>query len=278
MLNPCTLCPRKCKVNRLDRKSKKFGFCRIKDRAVVSSYHPHFREERCLVGKNGSGTIFFSSCNLACIYCQNFEISQLREGREVSEASLTGMMLELQKRACHNINFVSPSIYIPQILKALKIAFDNGLNIPIVYNTGGYDRVESLKLLDGVIDIYMPDIKYSDSKLAQKYSQVPNYWEVVQRAVKEMHKQVGDLVIQGGIARTGLLVRHLVLPRKISGTRRVMSFLAKEISPNTYVNLMDQYHPRFKAFEFPKLARSITKEEFENAKEAAMKEGIEGFD
>lgn len=278
MLNPCIVCPRKCKVNRLDRQGKDYGFCRVKDRAIISSYYPHFGEEKCLVGRNGSGTIFFSSCNLACVYCQNFEISQLREGSKTNETRLANMMLKLQDRNCHNINLVSPSIYIPQILKALKIAADKGLNTPIVYNTGGYDSVESLKLLEGIVDIYMPDIKYSDNKLALKYSLVPNYWNIVRRAVKEMHRQVGDLVMDDTVAKRGLLVRHLVLPNNIAGTPKIMRFLAKEISKDTYVNLMDQYYPTLKARQFKKISRRITQDEFQKAKQAAIEEGISRFD
>ena len=278
MLNPCTVCPRKCRVNRLDRENREYGFCRVKDQAIVSSYHPHFWEEKCLVGKHGSGIIFFSSCNLACVFCQNFEISQLREGQEVTKKQLANMMLALLKQSCHNINLASPSIYVPQIIESLKIAKKQGLHIPIVYNTGGYDSIESLKLLDGIVDIYMPDFKYSDDKLAAKYSLVPNYWKVVTRAIKEMHRQVGDLIIENSLAKKGLLIRHLVLPNRIAGTRKVMNFLAKEISPNTYVNLMEQYYPRFKAYKYKKLARRISEWEFEQARKAAIEEGIKRFD
>lgn len=278
MLSPCTVCPRICKVDRLNKDSKKYGFCRVKDKAVISSYHAHFGEEKCLVGKNGSGTIFFSSCNLSCVYCQNYEISQLRMGDEVTEKQLSKIMLNLEEKNCHNINLVSPSIYIPQILKSISIAVSNGLKVPIVYNTGGYDSVKSLKLLDGIVDIYMPDVKYSDSKLAHKYSLVSNYWEILQKALKEMHRQVGDLKIENGIARKGIIIRHLILPNKIAGTQKVMRFLAGEISKNTYVNLMDQYNPSHKANMYPKIARRITREEFEEAKKDAIEEGITRFD
>ncbi len=204
LLNPCHVCPRECGVDRAHDEKK--GFCKTGEKPRVYSTHPHFGEESCLVGKGGSGTIFFSSCNLACVYCQNYEISQIRLGQEIEIKDLSEMMLDLQKQGCHNINFVTPTIWVPQIIKALILARDEGLKIPLVYNTGGYDRVKTLKLLDRIIDIYMPDIKYSDSKIALKYSLVPNYWLVVKKAIREMHHQVGDLKInQKGLATKGLL-------------------------------------------------------------------------
>jgi putative pyruvate formate lyase activating enzyme len=276
LLNPCRVCPRKCGVDRAH--DEKQGFCRTGSKPKVYSAHPHFGEESCLVGTSGSGTIFFSSCNLACIYCQNWEISQLRLGQEIEFNDLTEMMLSLQTRGCHNINFVSPTIWVPQILKALLIARDKGLNIPLVYNTGGYDAIKTLKLLDGIVDIYMPDIKYSDSKIALKYSLVPNYWQVNKKAIKEMYRQVGDLNIdKNGLATKGLLVRHLVLPDNLAGTKKVMKFLSS-ISKNTFVNIMDQYHPTNKANLYTKINRRITAEEFEEAIESAEKMGLHRFD
>jgi putative pyruvate formate lyase activating enzyme len=274
-LNPCRVCPRRCGMNR--EKDEKTGFCRMGVRPKVSSAHAHFGEEAPLVGTGGSGTIFFSSCNLACVYCQNFEISQLRQGQEVEIKDLVQMMLSLQNQGCHNINFVSPTIWVPQILKALIIAIDADLKLPLVYNTGGYDKRKTLKLLEGIFDIYMPDMKYSDSKIGKKYSLVDNYWEVNKKAVKEMHRQVGDLVIKNGIAQKGLLVRHLVLPEDLAGTRKVMRFLAS-LSKDTYINIMDQYHPTNKASQCSEINRRITPEEFNMAIEMAKEEGLERFD
>jgi putative pyruvate formate lyase activating enzyme len=248
MLAACQVCPRKCGVNRL--KGEKC-FCQTDSQLIVSSFGPHYGEEAPLVGTHGSGTIFFTSCNLACVYCQNYDISQLRIGNKVEIKDLADMMINLQNQGCHNINFVSPTIWVPQILKALVIAIDKGLNIPLVYNTGGHDSVATLKLLDGIIDIYMPDIKYSASKIAQKYSHVDNYWETVQKAVKEMHKQVGNLIInKQGIAQKGLLVRRLVLPNNLAGTEKVMEFLAS-LSKHIFINIMDQYYPAHKAHSYP---------------------------
>jgi putative pyruvate formate lyase activating enzyme len=275
LLSPCRVCPRRCGVNRLEKLPKKLGFCRAGRQAIVHSYHPHHGEERCLRGRSGSGTIFFSSCNLACVYCQNWEISQLRLGRPVTAETLAKMMLELQGQGCHNINLVSPTIWVPQILEALLIAREKGLKLPLVYNTGGYDAVKTLKLLEGIVDIYMPDIKYADNKTALKYSLVPNYWPVVQKAVKEMYRQVGDLVIdKQGLAKKGLLIRHLVLPENLAGTKKVMKFIAEKISKNAYVNIMDQYHPSNKSHRYPKINRRITSEEFEQALDSAKEVGL----
>ena len=281
LLSPCRVCPRICGVDRTLRRfapQGKRGFCQVGVKPLVNSYHAHFGEEVPLVGTGGSGTIFFSSCNLACVYCQNYEISQLRIGEEVEIGDLARMMISLQNLGCHNINFVSPTIWVPQILKALVIACEKGLKVPLVYNTGGYDSVETLKLLDGVIDIYMPDIKYSDSKIGLKYSLVPNYWEIVQKAVREMHRKVGDLIIdKNGIVQKGLLIRHLVLPEGIAGTEKVMKFIAS-LSKNSYVNIMDQYYPSNKASQYPEINRRILPEEFEEAIKIAKKEGLHRFD
>lgn len=268
----CELCPRKCHVNRL--KDEK-GFCKTGRNALVSSYGPHFGEEKVLVGRFGSGTIFFTHCNLACVFCQNYDISQLGKGNEVSAQELADIMLELQRMGCHNINLVSPTHWVAQILEALLIAFEEGLKIPIVYNTGSYDSVDTLKLLDGIVDIYMPDIKYGDDEAGMRYSIAPNYFSVAKKAVKEMHRQVGDLKTDDrGIAVKGLLVRHLVLPNDLAGTEKVMEFLATEISTETFVNIMDQYRPLYKARQYPELSRPVNRAEFQRAVKIARKHGI----
>jgi putative pyruvate formate lyase activating enzyme len=276
LLRACTVCPRLCRVNRFE---SRLGKCRTYALPVVSSYNPHFGEEAPLVGRHGSGTIFFTSCSLRCVFCQNWEISHLMLGEEISHQRLAKMMVELQAMGCHNINFVTPTHMVPQILAALPYAIDSGLRIPLVYNTGGYDRVETLRLLDGVFDIYMPDIKYMDPAHAGRYSGAEDYPQVVQAAVPEMHRQVGDLVLdEKGLAVRGLLVRHLVMPGGVAGTREVMRFLAAEVSRNTYVNLMDQYRPCGEAYRYPEIARPITQEEFEDATEATREEGIHRLD
>jgi len=272
ILSNCELCPRKCHVNRL--KSDK-GFCKTGRNAAVSSYGPHFGEEKVLVGRFGSGTIFFTHCNMACVFCQNYDISQLGKGNEVSAQELADIMLELQRTGCHNINLVSPTHCVAQILEALLIAFEEGLKIPIVYNTGGYDSVDTLKLLDGIVDIYMPDIKYGDDETGNRYSQVPDYFTVAKKAVKEMHRQVGDLKTDdSGIAVKGLLARHLVLPGDLADTEKVMEFLATEISTETFVNIMDQYRPLYMARQYPELSRSINRAEFQRAVKIAQRYGI----
>lgn len=271
ILNDCTLCPRNCHVN---RNAGKKGKCRVGSEIIISGVHPHFGEEPCLVGTNGSGTIFFASCNMNCIYCQNYEISRFKQGEVVSVFTLADAMLYLQKIGCHNINLVTPTHYVPQIVEAILIAANKGLKIPIVYNCGGYESVRILKLLEGIVDIYMPDIKYSDNSNALKYSGVPNYWDVVREAVKEMWRQVGDLEIIDGIAVKGLLVRHLVLPNGIAGSEKVFEFIANEISKNTYVNIMAQYRPYFNAFLKPELARRITIHEYREAVQTAQRLGL----
>ena len=273
----CEICPRKCGVNRI--KNQK-GFCQLGFLPKVSAYHPHFGEEKPLVGFFGSGTIFFTSCNLTCIYCQNYEISQLRIGEEVSFEKLAEIMIELQAKGCHNINLVTPTPQIAQILKALPVAIDRGLKLPLVYNTNAYDSVETLKLLDGIIDIYMPDAKYSNNKIALKYSKAPNYFELMKKAIKEMHRQVGDLKLKidqkgiEGLAYRGLLIRHLVLPNGLAGTEKIMEFIANEISKDTFLNLMSQYFPYFQAKKFPELNRPITEEEYREAIALARKAGL----
>jgi putative pyruvate formate lyase activating enzyme len=272
ILESCEICPRKCHVNRL--KGEK-GYCQLGYLPMVSAYHPHFGEETPLVGKYGSGTIFMTSCNLSCVYCQNYEISQLRIGEEVSFERLAEMMIELQNLGCHNINLVTPTPQVPAILKSLEIAIEKGLKIPLVYNTSSYDSLEVLKLLDGIIDIYLPDARYSDDKVALKYSNAPNYFEIMKAVIKEMHRQVGDLIVnEEGIAIRGLIIRHLVLPNKLAGSEKIFEFIAKEVSKNTFINIMDQYWPAYKAHQYPELSRRITKEEFQEAINLAKKFGL----
>jgi len=273
LLSPCEVCPRKCGVNRLEGEK---GFCRSGEEVIVSSYNSHFGEEPPLVGNFGSGTIFFTNCNLKCVYCQNYPISQLGNGNKVSLSELAKIMLALQKRRCHNINLVTPTHFVPQILKSLKLAIKMGLHIPIVYNTSGYDSVNTLKLLDGVVDIYLPDARYADNEIARKYSVAPDYFEIMKKALKEMHRQVGDLMTDKiGIARSGLIIRHLVLPEGLSGTKKIMHFIAREISPHTYVSLMAQYFPAYQAGQFLPLSRRINREEYKEALQAFKEEGLE---
>ncbi len=276
MLAECHLCPRHCGANRLAGEK---GKCRTAGQAMVSSYGPHFGEEAPLVGRHGSGTIFFTFCNLRCIFCQNYTISQLGEGSPVSPKELAGMMLSLQAKGCHNINLVSPTHVVPFILEALELAVGGGLSLPLVYNTGGYDSLETLKLLDGVVDIYMPDMKYADAKVGERFSGIRDYPEINRAAVKEMHRQVGDLELdEAGVAQRGLLVRHLVLPNRLAGTEAVVRFLAREVSANTYLNIMAQYHPCYQAFDIPELARPISQREFAEAVEMAHRQGLHRLD
>jgi len=276
LLESCHVCPRHCGVNRLEGET---GICHTSSEARVSSYGPHFGEETPLVGRQGSGTIFFTNCNLKCVFCQNYSISQLGEGEKVSKKELAYMMLSLQNQGCHNVNLVSPTHVIPQVLEALEVAVDLGLRLPLVYNSGGYDAMETLSILDGIIDIYMPDMKYSDEKIAKDLSGIDNYPAVNKSAVKEMHRQVGDLQVDDdGVAQRGLLVRHLVLPNGLAGTKEVVKFLAREISPNTYINIMAQYHPCYEAFSIPNLARQMSAKEFQEAVELAVQSGLSRLD
>lgn len=276
ILKSCQLCPRNCKVNRWEGE---LGFCRSGFLPKVSSFSPHFGEEAPLVGRYGSGTIFLTNCNLGCLFCQNYEISHLGEGEEVSLKELSKMMLHLQSLGCHNINFVTPTHFVPQILGALKLAVEKGLNVPLVYNCGGYEAKEVIALLKGIFDIYMPDIKYEDSQVSKKYSKAEDYPRIVKVAVKEMHQQVGDLILdERGIAKKGLLVRHLVLPEGLAGTKGVMQYLAREVSLNTYVNVMDQYRPCYQAEEYPELRRPISRAEYKEAVDFALEEGISRLD
>jgi putative pyruvate formate lyase activating enzyme len=275
-LSICDVCAWECPVDRL---AGEIGVCRTCEFARVSSYGPHLGEEDPLRGWRGSGTIFFSRCNLGCQYCQNFDISQSDAGEEVTAQRLAEMMLELQSYGCHNINFVSPSHVVPQVLAGLLIAAQAGLHIPLVYNTGGYDSLAMLTILDGIIDIYMPDMKYADTQKARRYSKVRNYPQVNQAAVREMHRQVGDLELdERGIAVRGLLVRHLVLPDDIAGSSQVFQFLAREISPHTYINIMDQYRPSYRAHEYPEINRSLTSQEYQAALEQAAAAGLNRLD
>jgi putative pyruvate formate lyase activating enzyme len=276
LLKDCRLCPRKC---RKDRTRGETGFCRTGRYAKVASYGPHFGEESPLVGTHGSGTVFFSSCNLLCSFCQNYDISHGREGPEAGPSLLAGMMLDLAEQGCHNINFVTPSHVVPQILEALPVAVEAGLDIPLVYNTGGYDSPETIKLLDGIFDIYMPDFKFWDKEQAITYCSAPDYREAACLAITEMHSQVGDLVMdENGVAKRGLLVRHLVMPSGIAGTEQVMGFLAGKISRNTYVNIMDQYRPCYKAKSDSVINRRITLAEYEDALETARRTGLYRID
>ena len=274
-LHACDFCGRECRVDR----HKRAGSCKTGVRAVVTSYHPHLGEEDPLRGWRGSGTIFFAWCNLNCQFCQNYDISQLGHGQKIEPEELAAMMLSLQAQGCHNINLVSPTHVVPQILAAVLIAAQAGLSLPLVYNTGGYDSLAALALLYGVVDIYMPDMKYANAETAQKYSKVKAYPTVNQVAVKEMHRQVGDLVLdENGIALRGLLVRHLVLPDELAGTAEIARFLAEEVSRDTYINIMDQYRPCYKAAELPPLDRPITRAEYEQAVQQAREIGLHRFD
>jgi putative pyruvate formate lyase activating enzyme len=276
ILKKCTLCPRKCEI---DRTAGEKGFCKTGDKPFISSYGPHFGEEKPLVGRFGSGTIFMGNCNLGCIFCQNYSISHLGEGIKISSEKLADIMLSLQEEGCHNINLVTPTHQMPMILRSLLIASGKGLKLPIVYNCSGYESLRVLKILDGIIDIYMPDFKYTDPEMALKYSKAEDYPQAAMTAIKEMHRQVGDLLTdKRGIATRGLLVRHLVLPGGIAGTAGVVKFIAEEISKNTYINIMDQYHPCHKAFEKPPLERRITLEEYGEAVKLAIAAGLKRID
>ncbi len=280
-LGACMLCPYGCGVNRLQGE---VGQCRIGAKARVASYGAHFGEEQPLVGIGGSGSIFFEGCNLRCVFCQNDDISQINDpGDDAPEAvtaeQLAGIMLELQSGGCLNINLVTPSHVVPQILAALDIAAGKGLRLPLVYNSSGYDSVHTLKLLDGIVDIYMPDCKFMTWQAADQYLGSVDYPEVMQAAVREMHRQVGDLVIdEHDIARRGLLVRHLVMPGCLEDTEKIVHFLATEISKDTYVNIMDQYRPCYRADEFDEINRPITAAEFEQAMMLARQAGLHRFD
>ena len=275
-LKECRLCPRECGVDRLNNEK---GYCRTGRRAAVASFNAHFGEEAPLVGRLGSGTIFFSSCNLRCSFCQNYDISHLGEGAEIEAKDLSAIMIELASRGCHNINLVTPTHVVPQILEALLLAVEHGLAIPIVYNSSGYDKVQTLRLLRGIVDIYMPDFKFWDEKWAERYCNAPDYREKAVSALKEMHAQVGDLIIdENGIAERGLLVRHLVMPHGVADTEQVVDFISKEISPNTYVNVMDQYRPCGTAHEDTYINQRLSPEGYAQALESAKNAGLKRLD
>lgn len=271
ILNACTLCGHKCKVDR----NHNIGICNAGINPKISSVFPHFGEEKPLVGTHGSGTIFLSNCNCKCVYCQNFDISHLGKGEELAEEEIARKMIYLQDIGCHNINWVSPTHFAPQMVKSLFIARENGLKLPVVYNTGGYDSPGLIEMLSGIIDIYMPDIKYGSNENASKYSGVKNYWDIVRVSVKKMHSQVGDLLIEpSGITKRGLLIRHLVLPNNIAGSDEVLKFIAEEISKDSYVNIMKQYTPYFKASDYQELSRGVTQEEYMKVVNKAKELGL----
>jgi putative pyruvate formate lyase activating enzyme len=279
LLIECKICPNECMAKRTEGET---GECHSTDEVIVSSVGPHFGEEPPLVGSHGSGTIFFTNCNLDCQFCQNYDISHLGTGEKVSTEELASAMLQLQQRGCHNINLVTPTHFTPQIVDAIILAVEKGFEIPVVYNCGGYESAETLKLLEDIIDIYMPDIKYSIDKNALKFSGVQDYWGTVKLAIKEMHRQVGDLKIsKRGIAKRGLLVRHLVLPNDIAGSKTVIDFIADEISTETYLNIMDQYRPAYNADKYELLSRRINPSEFNEVVDYAFSKGLkrsfEGF-
>ena len=268
----CRICPNECLARRTEGET---GECHSTDEVIISSVSPHFGEEPPLVGTHGSGTIFFTNCNLDCEFCQNYDISHLGIGEKITTGDLASAMLKLQQRGCHNINLVTPTHFTPQIVDALILAIEKGLELPIVYNCGGYESVETLKLLEDIIDIYMPDIKYSIDENALKYSGVQNYWETVKLAIKEMHRQVGDLKIsKRGIAQRGLLIRHLVLPNDVAGSKKVIDFVADKISTDSYINIMDQYRPAYNASKYEKLNRRITPSEYKEVVDYAFSKGL----
>jgi putative pyruvate formate lyase activating enzyme len=276
LFEECRICPNECIVKRSEGET---GECHSTDEVIISSVMPHYGEEPPLVETHGSGTIFFTNCNLSCEFCQNYDISHLGIGEKVSIEELAGSMLKLQQRGCHNINFVTPTHFTAQIVDALILAIEKGLGLPIVYNCGGYESIATLKLLEDIVDIYMPDIKYSIDENALKFSGIQNYWDFVTQALKEMHRQVGDLKIsKRGIAQRGLLIRHLVLPNDIAGSKKVINFVADEISTNSYINIMDQYRPAYNANKYDKLNRRITPSEFKEVVDYAFSKGLKrGF-
>ena len=275
LMRACRLCPRACGVDRL---GGELGACRTGERPVVSSYGPHFGEERPLVGRRGSGTVFLTHCNLRCIFCQNYDISQLGDGRVTTAERVAEMMLELQQQGCHNINWVSPTHQVCALVEATVIARRRGLRVPIVYNCGGYESVETLELLDGIVDIYMPDAKYGDNEVGRLLSGVPDYWDRCREALAEMHRQAGDLRADSqGIATRGLLVRHLVLPEEMAKTTVVMEYLAS-LSRDSYVNVMAQYRPAHRAREVAAISRAVTRDEFRSAVQAALDAGLHRLD
>jgi putative pyruvate formate lyase activating enzyme len=272
LLQNCRVCPRRCGVDRLNGER---GICRVGKNPMISSYNVHFGEEPPISGTRGSGTIFFTGCNLRCIYCQNFPISQLGHGVEITTKDLAERMISLQSRGCHNINFVTPTHFVPQILEALSFAQEMGFDLPLVYNSSGYDSIEALRLLDGIIEIYLPDMRYSDNQVAKRLSSAEDYVEVNREAIREMYRQVGNLVTdEDGLAKKGLLIRHLILPLDLAGSKKTFKFIKEEISAQVYVSLMGQYFPSFKAKEDVSIKRKITHEEYEQAKESFYESGL----
>lgn len=272
ILRSCHLCPRRCGVDRL---KGEIGYCKARASVKVSSAFPHFGEEAPLVGSRGSGTIFLAHCNLRCVFCQNYDISHQGAGEEITPSTLARAMVRLQERGCHNINFVTPTHYAAQIVASLPEAIERGLHLPIVYNCSGYESLEVIRLLDGIVDIYMPDAKFMDETYSKRFCNAPDYPDVLKGVLKEMHLQVGDLAINPqGIAQRGLLVRHLVMPGGVASSRRLFEFIARELSVHTYVNIMDQYRPLYRANEFPEIDRRITHREYREAIEMARGAGL----
>ncbi|HOM27342.1 MAG TPA: radical SAM protein [bacterium] len=270
-LKKCSLCGWECNINRYNRKSH----CRSGINLKISSYGSHFGEENIISGKRGSGTIFFTNCSLKCVYCQNYDISQLEKGYEISIEKLSDIMMELQYQECHNINLVTPTHFLPQILKSILISIKKGLKIPFVYNCGGYENVETLKKIEGIIDIYMPDAKYGDNEKGEKYSGIPDYWDKCKKTLIEMKRQVGDIILSDEkVAVKGLLIRHLVLPEDISSTEKVLKFIKTELGENTWISLLSQYHPEYKAYLYSEINRRITSDEFNRAIEITQKLGF----
>ncbi len=266
-LKECRLCPRECRVNRLDGE---IGYCGARSELMVSSAFPHFGEEPPLVGYHGSGTIFLTHCNLRCIFCQNYDISHQGKGEQITSFDMARAMVKLQEMGCHNINFVTPTHYASQIVASLPKAIEMGLHLPIVYNCSGYESIEVIQLLDGIVDIYMPDIKFMDEKYSNRYSNAPDYPAVVKKVLQEMHRQVGDLTTNSkGIAEKGLLIRHLVMPGGVASSEAVLKFIANELSIHSYVNIMDQYRPEYRAYEYAEISRRITHKEYLEAVQLA---------
>jgi len=277
IMEECHLCPRECGVNRLEGEE---GFCEGTSQLEITSYHPHFGEEKPLVGDGGSGTIFFTNCGLRCVFCINWEISQGGEGRPRSLDDFADMMIALQKRGCHNINIVTPTHYSPHILLALDIAAEQGLKLPLLYNTCGWERLEILKMLDGIVDIYLPDFKYWDGKMAAKYSsEADTYPEITKTALLEMHRQVGVASpASDGLMYRGLMIRHLVMPNRVSGTKQIIEWIAENLPKDTYVNIMSQYRPMYRAFDYPEISRKLKREEYEEAVKWAKDVGLTNLD
>ena len=268
-LKECRLCPRECGINRFEGK---VGYCGAGSVLVVSSAFPHFGEERPLIGHRGSGTIFLTHCNLRCVFCQNYDISHLGRGKHITSSDLARAMTRLQAIGCHNINFVTPTHYVPQIVASLPEAIERGLRLPLVYNCSGYESIEVIGLLEGIVDIYMPDVKFMEESSSEKFCHAPDYPEVVKKVLKEMHRQVGDLTVNSiGIAERGLLIRHLVMPGGVASSETVLKFIAEEISVHSYINIMDQYRPEYKAHEHPEINRRITHKEYLEAIQLAKR-------